>query len=246
MLTRLKSIRHRLAAKLIVMLGAVFLATFTLWSHYSLNYQKKRLMDYHIESADRLANTIKLGAHYSMMFNNREEINQIIKNISTLPDFESIRIYTKNGQIKFSKNPSEIDQTTNIKNEACIICHRSDPPSTHLELPERTRVFDSGKGYRLLGVINPIYNEPICAAADCHVHSEKEKLLGAMDVVVSLKKTDEEILRTENYFIGLASFGFSLHFRYQFSVYFKVCRSSHQETDRRRQTDRQGGIHRNH
>jgi len=208
MLTRLKSIRHKLAAKLIVMLGVIFLATFTLWSNYSLNYQKKRLMDYHIESADRLANTIKLGAHYSMMFNNRNEINQIIKNISTQPDFESIRIYTKSGQIKFSKNPSEIDQTTNIKHEACIICHRSDTPLTHLELSERTRLFDSGKGYRLLGVINPIYNEPICAAADCHVHPEKEVLLGALDVVVSLEKTDGEILRAEKNFIGLATLVF--------------------------------------
>ncbi len=201
MLTWLKNIRHRLAAKLIVMMGIILVGSFSVWAHYNLNFQKTKLMAYTIESTDRLTNTIKLGAHYSMMSNSREDINQIIKNISTQPEFEQIRIYNKVGQIKFSNNSSEINQTTNIRNEACIICHQTDPPRTQVGLSERIRVLDSDKGYRILGIISPIYNEPACASTDCHFHPEEKKILGALDVVISLEALDQEIVRAEKNFV---------------------------------------------
>ncbi|MEX1330631.1 MAG: PAS domain S-box protein, partial [Desulfobacterales bacterium] len=83
-----------------------------------------------------------------------------------------------------------------------------DPPPAQLELTERIRIFDSSKGYRLLGIIGPIGNEPGCATDDCHVHPEDKKILGALDVVVSLADTDKEILTTEKGIIGLAGIVF--------------------------------------
>jgi histidine kinase len=201
MLTGLKTIRHKLAAKLILMLGLILIGSFTVWAHYNLNAQKNKLMAYTVENTDRLTNTIRLGAHYSMMSNSREDINQIIKKISTQPEFEEIRIYNKIGQVKFSNKSSEINKTTNIRNEACVICHRSEPPITHVDLVERIRVLDSEKGYRILGIISPIYNEPACANADCHFHPDEKKVLGALDVVVSLESLDAEIVRAEKHFL---------------------------------------------
>ena len=54
----------------------------------------------------------------------------------------------------------------------------------------------SPQGYRVLGLINPIENEPECYSADCHGHSPKDKLLGLLDVKISLKSLDEETYRT--------------------------------------------------
>jgi histidine kinase len=59
-----------------------------------------------------------------------------------------------------------------------------------------------------LGIIGPIGNEPGCATDDCHVHPEDKKILGALDVVVSLADTDKEILTAEKGIIGLAGIVF--------------------------------------
>ncbi|WP_372682808.1 PAS domain S-box protein, partial [Desulfosarcina sp.] len=75
-------------------------------------------------------------------------------------------------------------------------------------LEERTRIFLSPSGFRLLGIISPICNEPGCSTGDCHVHPEDKKILGALDVVISLENTDREILMEERGIIGLAGFVF--------------------------------------
>jgi histidine kinase len=56
----------------------------------------------------------------------------------------NIRIYNKQGEIKFSNRDPEIDTVTNIKNEACYICHRSDPPVHQVSLAETVRTFPVG------------------------------------------------------------------------------------------------------
>jgi histidine kinase len=165
-------------------------------------------MDHIVVGTDRLTNTIRLGTQYAMMLNSRDDINQIINNIGRQAEIENIRIYNKEGQIKFSKQRAEVDQITKIKAEACYICHKTDPPRQTLTLSERVRIFNSPKGHRLLGIITPICNDPGCATGQCHFHPMGKKILGALDVVVSLSLTDKEIVRAEREIIGLAIFVF--------------------------------------
>jgi histidine kinase len=199
-----KILRRRMVLKLIFIVGTVLLLTIFAWSYYNINYQKKKLMDNIVSSADQLTNTIKLGAHYAMMLNSRDDINQIIQNIGRQPKIEIIRIYNKNGQIKFSNRTADVDQITNIKAEACDICHHFEPPLSELDLDDRTRIFKSPAGYRLLGIVSPICNEPGCSGDACHVHPKGKKILGALDVVVSLRQSDREIALAKKQIIGLA------------------------------------------
>ncbi|MDM8525954.1 PAS domain S-box protein [Desulfococcaceae bacterium HSG8] len=207
MLYRINYLRHSLAAKLIFIVGLTLFLSISVWAYFNLRYQKEKVMETIVQGADKLGNTIKLGTHYAMMINSRDDINQIINNIARQKEIENIRIYNKEGKIKFSNRTSEVEQETNIKAEACYICHRSDPPQAELDMSERTRIFNSPDGYRLLGIISPIYNEPGCSA-DCHVHPEDKKILGALDVVVSLEETDSEILLFQEGIIILAVFVF--------------------------------------
>ncbi|MFI5237215.1 MAG: sensor histidine kinase, partial [Ignavibacteriales bacterium] len=50
---------------------------------------------------------------------------------------------------------------------------------------------------RILGVINPIYNEPSCSEAECHVHDVEQKVLGVLDVKLSLNDVDAQIASSE-------------------------------------------------
>ncbi|MGD8741436.1 MAG: PAS domain S-box protein [Desulfobacterales bacterium] len=200
----IKNIRRNLATKLILTVGLTLLITISTWAYFNINNQEKKLMQNIVAGTDRLTNTIKLGTHYAMMLNSRDDINQIINNIARQKEIETIRIYNKGGEIKYSNRSTEIDTATNIKAEACDICHRTTPPLSTLSLEERTRIFFSDQGYRLLGIISPIGNEPGCATDACHMHPKDKKILGALDVVVSLQDADKEIFIAKKEAFGLA------------------------------------------
>jgi histidine kinase len=143
-----------------------------------------------------------------MMHNLRDDLTRIIKTIAQEKNLENIRIYNKNGEIKYSNKDSELDRMTNIKDEACYVCHRTDPPLTELSLSERTRIMTSPRGDRLLGIISPIYSEAECSSGACHAHPVGKKVLGALDLVISLDPTDKEIALFKNWLVAFTIFVF--------------------------------------
>jgi len=200
----LQKIRRSLISKLLILIGLSLFLCVSVWAYFNIKYQKKKLMDGIVFSADTLTSTIKLGTHYAMMNNLRDDINRIITKVASEKNIENIRIYNKEGQIKFSNLHGEVGRVTNIKDEACFVCHRSEPPLAQLSLAERTRIFPSPQGYRLLGILSPIYSEPGCSSNSCHVHPEGKLVLGALDVVVALEETDAEILLFQKWLLGFA------------------------------------------
>lgn len=204
----LKKIRRSIVSKLTILVGFVLLITISVWAYFNIDYQQNKAMAGIFEAADGLSHTIKLGTHYAMMNNLRDDLTRIIKNVAQEKKLENIRIYNKNGEIKYSNIDSELDQITNIKDEACYICHRTDPPLSELSLSERTRIFTSPKGYRLLSIISPIYSEPGCSASACHAHAVDKKVLGALDLVISLDETDKEIFLFKKWLLAFAVFVF--------------------------------------
>ena len=57
---------------------------------------------------------------------------------------------------------------------------------------------------RQLGIINPIYNEPSCWTAACHMHPESQTVLGVLDVTMPLDKVDQNIRRSQVAIVVLA------------------------------------------
>ncbi len=199
-----KNIWQKLVFKLILTMGLTLLLCISAWSYTSIKYKKQETMSNLSAEADRLSNTIKLGTHYAMMLNSRNDIAEIIKNISRQRDIKAIRIYNKTGQITYSNSPEEIGKVTNIKAEACYVCHNTDPPQVQLNLAERTRIFQAPDGTRMLGILSSINNEPGCASASCHVHPPDKKVLGALDMVMTLAPAEFEIEQYQQRTIGLS------------------------------------------
>jgi len=203
-----KNIRKSIVSKLTILVGLILLFSISVWAYFNINYQQRKVMESIIEGTEALSHTIKLGTHYAMMHNLRDDLTRIIKNIAQEKGLEAIRIYNKKGEIKFSNKDSELDRMTNIKAEACYICHRTDPPLSELRLSERTRILNSARGDRLLGIISPIYSEPECSSNACHAHPESQKVLGALDLVISLDETDKELGYFKKWLVAYAVFIF--------------------------------------
>jgi histidine kinase len=209
-LYRFLDVHFSLSFRLIFWVGLILAVSVSAWAYYNIGHQKRRAVENIVEGADRLGNTIRLGVHYAMMINSRDDITQIIRNIGKQEGIEKIRIYNRSGKIRYSTRAGEMDHVTNLKEQPCYICHKTDPPAVKASLAERTRIFDSPEGERLLRIISPIYNGPGCATGACHFHPEETKVLGALDVVVSLEDTDKEIFSYERGIIFMAVFIFLL------------------------------------
>ena len=196
--------RSSLITSLILAVGLTLLVCIAAWAFFSIRYQKQRLIGENVILTERLSNTIRLGTHYAMMLNSGEDINRIIHNISRQRGIENIRIYNKEGLVRFSSRESDIGRRTTIDSEACRICHRQEPPPTEPPPEARVRMLPVDiKGQRMMGFISPILNEPGCTGS-CHVHTPKTSVLGLLDVVVSLNETNSEIAVVQNGVIGLA------------------------------------------
>jgi histidine kinase len=207
-LHRFLKVHFSLSFRLIFWVGLILAGSITAWAYYNIGHQKQMAVENIVEGADRLGNTIRLGVHYAMMINSRDDITQIIRNMGKQEGIEKIRIYNRSGKISYSTRVGEMDHVKNIKEQPCYICHKTDPPALKASLAERTHIFNSPEGERLLRITSPIYNEPGCAGASCHFHPEKTKVLGALDVVVSLRKPDKEIFSYERGIILMAVFIF--------------------------------------
>jgi hypothetical protein len=81
MIHLINKLRNSLASKLILTVGTVLLFTIATWAFFNIRHQKEKMMTNMVAGTDRLTTTIRLGTHYAMMLNSRDEINQIINNI---------------------------------------------------------------------------------------------------------------------------------------------------------------------
>ena len=196
-------IRDSIVAKLTILVGIVLAISISVWAYFNIYYHQNKVMTGIIAEADRLSQTIQLGTHHAMMHNLRDDLTRIIKNIGQ-KELDNIRIYNKSGEIKFSNRDSELGRVTNIKDEACYVCHRTDPPLSELSLAERTRIFTAPQGGRFLGIISPIYSEPGCSSNSCHAHPVGQKVLGALDLVISLEAADKEIAAFKRWLVAFA------------------------------------------
>ena len=157
-------------------------------------------------SANQLSESIKTATHFDMLENRRDSLHRQIRAIGGLQQegIRKVRVFNKEGRIMFSSDQEEIGTSLNPKGEACYACHAEGRPLEHLDIQRRARVFRGADGTRVLGIINPIPNEPSCWTADCHAHSARQSLLGVLDVNVSLAEVDHEIVRSRAVMAGAA------------------------------------------
>jgi histidine kinase len=210
MIEKIKPLSQSFLTRVIAATGIALFASISIWAFYIIQYQHERTTENVVASVDRLATTVRLGTRHAMMENARDDINQIVRDISQLEDLNLIRIYNKKAVIKFSSNPLELNRETNIRAEACDVCHKVEPPLLVLERQQRIRILQpTDKGPRQIGIITPIYNEPGCSIADCHIHPADKLILGALDVAISLEKPDRYLQTFTWEVIGMTLLTFS-------------------------------------
>lgn len=192
------AIFKRLGSKLILSISLVILAAVGFIAYFTTNLQKQHLTDEVIKGAGRVSETVKRSTRYDMLKYEPEDVHEIINTIGEQPGIEKIRIFNKIGVIIYSNYKKEMHTLLDKEQEECYACHAAEKPLERLTTTERTRIYRSSKGYRVLGMINPIYNEKDCYSAPCHAHPESQKILGVLDINMSLAQVDKTINRNRS------------------------------------------------
>lgn len=128
------------------------------------------------------ANTIVKSTRYAMLKSDRETLRNIIDSIGTQEGVEHVRIFNKKGLIMFSNNHGEVNRFVDKKTAGCVECHTGPVPSATLGDMKQARRFVNERGGEVLAITAPIYNEPECFNAACHIHTAEQKILGTLDI----------------------------------------------------------------
>ena len=80
--------------------------------------------------------------------------------------------------------------------DACYGCHSGTQLFDRPRTRETFRIYNMGQE-RVMGLVRPIENEPACSNASCHAHSPGKRILGVLDVVLSLEQVDRALAQHE-------------------------------------------------
>ena len=186
-------LRKNLAAKLILCIGAILVLTMGIFAFVNINLQKKRLIKGIQRNAVQLSQTIERSIKYDMLTTKTDYVQRTLEEIGKQEGIVSVRIFGKKGSIIAADSAADIGKIIDRRQEACFTCHQAKDPLKSLSGQGKTRIFVSEEGTRVLGIINPIYNEPQCFNSACHFHPKEQNVLGVMDILLSLAEFDELI-----------------------------------------------------
>jgi len=184
----------RIGLKLILAVAAITIAIIGVFSYLSIGAQRDALLSQAGMHANKLSEAIKNSTLTSMLENKREEVHAIINTVSEEPSITEIRILNKEGLVTFSSRGELVGKTVDKRAESCYACHTENAPLERLSMDKRTRIYRiSPDSPQILGVINPIYNQPSCYQASCHAHTKDQTVLGVLDIKMDLKDVDRQI-----------------------------------------------------
>lgn len=132
--------------------------------------------------SEHLASTIIKSTRYAMLRTDRESVQNIIDNIGSQQGVEHARIFNREGLVLFSEEHGEIDHVLDVAVSGCNDCHAGAAATAAPLTSARARRFVNGSGVEVLAITLPIYNEPACSTASCHVHPAEQKVLGMLDL----------------------------------------------------------------
>jgi two-component system NtrC family sensor kinase len=196
--------RTRIGTQLILGAGLVTALTVGAVAALILRAHEQSLVAQLKLGADQLSETIKSSTHDDMLANRRDVLQRQIAKLGGRGGIEAVRVFNKEGRIVFSSEPGEIGTSVDKRAEACFVCHATDRPLEKPSTQARSRVFAAADGHRVLGIIDPIQNQPGCSEG-CHAHGPADRVLGVLDVTLSLDGVDRSLAAGRWRMAGLAA-----------------------------------------
>ena len=189
---------QHLAVRFGVALGLLLATIFLSLGWWNIRTQREHMVRLTSQAADRCAGLVRGATREAMLRAEMDRVDEILGSLGRLPGISRIRLLDRKGQVKSSTQPGDLERVLPPTAFVCQACHTEDPPKSDPSPPERYQIVPDGEGGRILDVIAPIYNEPSCSTAACHAHPAGQRVLGVIDVQMSLAQVDALIGDSES------------------------------------------------
>jgi two-component system, NtrC family, sensor kinase len=181
----IRAVRRSLETKLFGVMLGVMLASLAALGFTLTRLQRQHLQSGRLAAAERISEVIRRSTTYSMLRNDRAALQQIVGAIGAGSGVVGLRIADAGGRVAFSSLGNEVGRALPVEQ-----------PGSHIY---------SKNGERILGIATPILNAPTCATAACHAHPASDKVLGMLNIDLSLSEADAEVRATTRQFAILAA-----------------------------------------
>jgi two-component system, NtrC family, sensor kinase len=174
----------RLGRKLMLSITVIVIIVAAVSGLVNINTEESRLLNTMVLGADQLSKGITSATWHAMLDDNREAAYEVMTTIALKQGINRIRMFNGAGQLRFSTRPEDFRATA-----------AGPDLSRHILIAPGL-----GRGImwgRRLEMLTPIYNEPACSQAACHAHPASTKVLGVLDLELSLEPVDHEIRSTK-------------------------------------------------
>jgi two-component system NtrC family sensor kinase len=189
-------LHRRLGFKITATAAAAILVPVAIVAAVTIRAQHDELVARAQGSAAILSETVRSATHDFMLKDQREDAYRIVEivgqeSLRKDSSIESVRIFNKRGATVYSTDRAEIGRIADKTAGVCAPCHGgAGAPITNPDPATRSRITALGD-HRVLSLVTPIYNEADCAAAGCHASPKDQRVLGLLDVALSLKDVDD-------------------------------------------------------
>ncbi len=201
------ALRNSLKFKVGFYLMIALMIAVSIFAMMMVRNNREELLQQVQNNSSQLSRVVISSTRFAMLQNQPSHVEQIIQDVGDQEDIEKVRILSKDGIIIHSSDKQEIGNQVDQEAEACLGCHLDEQSRLKSPMFGRTRFFSNQHGKRMLGSTAVIHNEPTCVGAGCHESTQKQPVLGVLDIVYPLD-TIESTLRSNTYTIFAMSFGF--------------------------------------
>ncbi len=203
MKVRVKKTLHSLTGKLILTIGTLMVVVSTVFWYFLIQRQEQELLGNAVKYGSSFVDHVKKSTRYGMLTFQQLLIQQTVEAIGSAEGVIKVRILDSDGRIAYSSAKEKQGVTLNKYEFPCISCHSKITKSG--EMPTWS-INEGQEGYRILSIVQPIYNEPACYTSYCHVHPQRQRMLGLVKADLSLSILDgaikEQKIAVTTYVLG--------------------------------------------
>ena len=203
----LRARSRSLAVRLFVPLLLIAVAVLAAYAWISFHSTRDHIVELVTAQAGRCSELIRRSTHDGMLLNRKDEVQRIFERIAAGSEVSAVRVYDKEGRIFLSGQPREIGgDPFGLSSRPCRACHgengQRSPAADVGTSPLPPRILRGEGTLRHLSVIE---NEPGCAEAACHAHDPGQRVLGVLEVEMSLASLGEALRTTRWQLLGAAA-----------------------------------------
>lgn len=204
MVRNVKKSLYSLTGKLILAIGALMIVGSAIFWYFLIQYQERELIKNSVKYGISFTDYVRKSSRHGMLTFQGPLIQRAVEALGSAEGVKKINIFDSKGKIAYSSLKEEIGTILSTDSPVCRPCHAL---PGKLKTIEHWSISKDQKGFRVLNIVEPVYNEPSCYTAACHAHPEGQKILGLIEADLSLTLVDETI-KKQKIAISAYIFGF--------------------------------------